>query len=251
MFTLLTFLASIFVSNNETNDINNEQFQINSTNYYELLDNKINFTEDSSTIDEILTKIEVYESKSLMEYNYRQIEHKNELINVTSELIDKYNFYINSITQMVNGLKNIVENTHNEIKEHNKKINNMISSNYVLPKLNKITVPLGEIIRTKQNPITFEDSVELKEGFYYKDNLIIPITNNPYTEIYKLPCNFDKITLENKKILIKSEKRIALLPIEFDGEYIDLSKSNIQYFINTFDKCNNLKEIIYPESMEY
>ena len=81
--------------------------------------------------------------------------------------------------------------------------------------------------------------------------MIIPRTNNPYTEIYKLPCNFTEITPENKRILSKAEKKIALLSIEYEYEYIDLSKSNIQYFIDTFKNCENLKEIKYPKTAEY
>ena len=54
-----------------------------------------------------------------------------------------------------------------------------------------------------------------------------------------------------KRILAKSEKKIALLSIDYKYEYIDLSKSNIQYFIDTFNKCENLKEIKYPETAEY
>ena len=80
--------------------------------------------------------------------------------------------------------------------------------------------------------------------------MIVPKTNNPHTEIYKLPCDFNKINPGNKKILTKSEKKIALLSIEYQYEYIDLSNTNIQYFINTFKKCENIKEIIYPESKE-
>ena len=80
--------------------------------------------------------------------------------------------------------------------------------------------------------------------------MIIPKTDNSHTEIYKLPCDFNKINPENKKILTKSEKKIALLSIEYQHEYIDLSNTNIQYFINTFKKCENLKEIVYPESKE-
>ena len=97
----------------------------------------------------------------------------------------------------------------------------------------------------------FNVTIKLNDNYYLVDNnLIIPKTDNPHTEIYKLPCDFNRINPENKKILTKSEKKIALLSIEYQHEYIDLSRTNIQYFIKTFKKCENLKEIVYPESKE-
>ena len=98
---------------------------------------------------------------------------------------------------------------------------------------------------------TFEDEIVLNPNYYHKDDLIIPKTDNPYTEIYKLPCNFTEITPENKRILARAEKKIALLSIKYEHEYIDLSNTDIQYFIDTFKNCPNLKEIIYPDSIEY
>ena len=120
---------------------------------------------------------------------------------------------------------------------------------YRLPELNRIP-NLNRIISTKLNEDTFEIEITLNENYYHKDNLIIPETNNPYTEIYKLPCKFTEVTYENRRILSRAERKIALLPIEFDGEYIDLSNTNIQYFIDTFRNCPNLKEIKYPDSAE-
>ena len=121
---------------------------------------------------------------------------------------------------------------------------------YRLPELNRIP-NLNRIISTKLNEDTFEVEIVLNPNYYHKDDLIIPITNNPYTEIYKLPCNFTEITPENRRILSRAERKIALLSIDFDGEFIDLSNTNIQYFIDTFRNCPNLKEIKYPDSVEY
>ena len=121
---------------------------------------------------------------------------------------------------------------------------------YRLPELNRIP-NLNRIISTKLNEDTFEIEITLNENYYHKDNLIIPETNNPYTEIYKLPCKFTEINSSNMRLLANHEKKIALLSIEYPYEYIDLSNTDIQYFIDTFKNCPNLKEIKYPDSVEY
>ena len=100
-------------------------------------------------------------------------------------------------------------------------------NNYRLPELNTIPNNLSQLF-----------SFKLK-------------TNNPYTEIYKLAYNFTEIGLETRYSLSRAEKKIALLTIDFDGEIIDLSNTDIQYFIDTFKNCPNLKEIRYPDSVEY
>ena len=123
-------------------------------------------------------------------------------------------------------------------------------NNYRLPELNRIP-NLNRIISTKLNEDTFEVEIVLNPNYYHKDDLIIPITNNPYTEIYKLPCKFTEINSSNMRLLANHEKKIALLSIEYPHEYIDLSNTDIQYFIDTFKNCMNLKEIRYPDSVEY
>ena len=122
---------------------------------------------------------------------------------------------------------------------------------YRLPELNTIPNNLSRLFSIKLNEDTFEIEIVLNDNYYYEDDLIIPITNNPYTEIYKLAYNFTEIGLETRYSLSRAEKKIALLPIEYDGESIDLSNTDIQYFIDTFKNCTNLKEIRYPDSVEY
>jgi hypothetical protein len=80
--------------------------------------------------------------------------------------------------------------------------------------------------------------------------VIVPITTNHIGSFIILINITNKINPNNKKILTKSEKKIALLSIEYQCEYIDLSYTNIQYFINTFKKCENIKEIVYPQCKE-
>ena len=124
-------------------------------------------------------------------------------------------------------------------------------NNYRLPELNTIPNNLSRLFSIKLNEDTFEIEIVLNDNYYYEDDLIIPITNNPYTEIYKLAYNFTEIGLETRYSLSRAEKKIALLPIEYDGESIDLSNTDIQYFIDTFKNCTNLKEIRYPDSVEH
>lgn len=203
--------------------------------------------------DYIKTRTETYQNfkcESLMGYNEGIIDIINDFIKDVNSKQDEIQSYIKLLQNYSIKLNGLITNLNQIVNEHSSKINEMKTNNYKLPKLN--TIPkLGILIKTIQDEDTFEDRIILNDNYYYKDNLIIPKTNNPYTEIYILPCNFTELTPKNKRILIKAEKKIALLTIEFDYEYIDLSDTDIQYFIDTFINCPNLKEIRYPNSTEY
>ena len=194
--------------------------------------------------------METVHTKSVILYHESIIdvaEELNEMVKLKQLELEEY---VKVIQNYNTNLAEISSNLSKKIQQHNQKIKEIEDNNYKLPELN--TIPkLGQLLQIKLNEDTFEDELVLNENYYYKDNLIIPKTENPHTEIYKLPCNFEEITPENKRILANSEKKIALLSIDYKYEYIDLSKSNIQYFIDTFKNCGNLKEIIYPQTVEY
>ena len=198
-------------------------------------------------------RIEILENQyctnSIIDYHETVIDIADEIYKSTKLKSEELKDYIEFIHKYNTNLIKISSDIAEKIKFHEGKIKELQENNYKIPKLN--TIPkLSQLISIKLNEDTFDDEIILNEHYTYINDLIIPKTDNPYTEIYKLPCDFDKINPENKKILTKSEKKIALLSIEYQYEYIDLSYTNIQYFINTFKKCENLKEIVYPESKE-
>ena len=125
----------------------------------------------------------------------------------------------------------------------------IMGNHYKLPEKN-IIPEINALFKIGFNA-KMKPEMTLDENYYHKDDLIIPKTNNPYTEIYKLPCKFTEINSSNMRLLANHEKKIALLSIEYPYEYIDLSNTDIQYFIDTFKNCPNLKEIKYPDSVEY
>lgn len=201
-------------------------------------------------IEERTELMETVHTKSVILYHESIIDIAEELNQMVKLKQIELNEYVKVIQNYNTNLAEISSNLTKKIQQHNQKIKEIEDNNYKLPELN--TIPkLGQLLQIKLNEDTFEDELVLNENYYYKDDLIIPKTDNPHTEIYKLPCNFEEITLENKRILTKSEKKIALLTIDYKYEYIDLSKSNIQYFIDTFKNCENLKEIKYPKTAEH
>lgn len=209
-----------------------------------------NLLEFNEYIKERSNLIETVHVKSVVKYHESIIdisEELNENIKVKELELDEY---IKVLQNYKTSLTEISSNLTKNIDQHTQKLKEIKENNYKLPELT--TIPkIGQIITTKLNEYTIEVEVKLNDNYYYKDDLIIPKTNNPYTEIYKLPCNFTKINLTNMKLLSKAEKKIALLSIEYNNEYIDLSNTDIQYFIDTFKNCMNLKEIRYPDSTEY
>lgn len=238
--------------NNESYSQTNVSTIINIDESSKLYQN-FNNNELTNFDDYIKEQIETYQNfkcESLMEYNKNMIDIINEFINNINSKQNEIQLYIKLLQYYSSKLSKLITELNQINNKHLSKIDEMKRNNYKLPKLN--TIPkLGCLIKTVQDEDTFEDKIVLDYNYYHKDNLIIPETDNPYTEIYKLPCNFCEITPENKRILTKAEKKIALLTIEYEHEYIDLSNTDIQYFIDTFKNCTNLNEIKYPESVEY
>lgn len=203
--------------------------------------------------DYIKERTEIYQNfkcESLIGYNEGMIDIISDFIKNINSKQDEIQSYIKLLQCYSSKLSGLITDLNRINNKHLSKIDEMKRNNYKLPKLN--TIPkLGCLIKTIQDEDTFEDKIVLDINYYYKDDLIIPKTNNSYIEIYKLPCNFCEVTPENKRILTKAEKKTALLSIEYEHEYIDLSKTDIQYFIDTFKNCPNLKEIRYPDTTEY
>ena len=264
MFTLINALIALFsstnvIENNVDTNSNSFGFTENQPTYIQpsLEDfdwltspNKINFESGINKFLELNKAIDEVKSTGIINSLEQQVKIKTELVQYANQLITEYSDYANHIIKFVNNIQQFSNIKEREIEAHQNRIRDLINKNYKLPKLNKIEDPIGKIVTTTQNENTFEDIITLHKDYYYENDLIIPKTKNPYTEIYKLPCNFEKVTPENKRILLKSEKKIALLTIESDSEFIDLSQSKIQYFIRTTEKCKNLKEIRYPPTKE-
>ena len=194
--------------------------------------------------------IENYQNNSVVKYHESIVdiaEDFNENIKVKQLELQEYSRIIQTYS---NDLSEISSNLTKKINQHTQKLKEIEENNYELPELN--TIPqLDQIVTPKFISNSYEIEINLNDNYYHKDDLIIPKTNNPYTEVYKLPCNFTEINSSNMRLLANREKKIALLPIEYNYEYIDLSNTNIQYFIDTFKDCPNLKEIKYPDSVEY
>ena len=191
-----------------------------------------------------------YCTNSVIGYHETVIDIADEIYKSTKLKSEELTEYIKLVQDYNTNLIKISSDIAEKIKFHEDKIKELQENNYKVPELNTIKDKLNKIILFEEDD-DFNTVVKLNDNYYLVDNnLIIPKTDNPHTEIYKLPCDFNQINPENKKILTKSEKKIALLSIEYQHEYIDLSNTNIQYFINTFKKCENLKEIVYPESKE-
>ena len=211
---------------------------------------KANLLNFNDYIKERSELMETVHTKSVILYHESIIDIAEELNEMVKLKQLELNEYVKVIQNYNTNLTEISSNLTKKIQQHNQKIKEIEYNNYKLPELN--TIPkLGQLLQIKLNEDTFEDELVLNENYYYKDDLIIPKTDNPHTEIYKLPCNFEEVTPENKRILSKSEKKIALLSIEYKYEFIDLSKTDIQYFIDTFKNCENLNEIKYPKTAEY
>ena len=213
-------------------------------------DYKPNLFDYNEYIKERSELIETYQNKSVVKYHESVVdiaEDFNENIKVKQLELQEYSRVIQTYS---NNLSEISLNLTKKINQHTQKLKEIEENNYKLPELN--TIPqFDQIVTPKFKSNSYEIEINLNENYYHKDDLIIPKTNNPYTEIYKLPCKFTEINLTNMKLLSKHEKKIALLPIEYPHEYIDLSNTDIQYFIDTFKNCPNLKEIRYPDSTEY
>ena len=208
-----------------------------------------NLLEYNEYIKERTELLETYQNKSVVKYHESIIdiaEDFNENVKVKQLELQEYSKVIQTYS---NNLSEISSNLTKKINQHTQKLKEIEENNYKLPELNTIKDRLNKIVLTVEDD-DFNQTIVLNDNYCYKDDLIIPKTNNPYTEIYKLPCDFIKVTPENKRILAKSEKKIALLSIEYEHEYIDLSNTDIQYFIDTFKNCPNLKEIRYPQSKE-
>ena len=209
-----------------------------------------NLLEFNEYIKERSNLIETVHVKSVIKYHESIIdiaEELNENVKIKQFELDEY---IKVLQDYKSSLNEISSNLTKKMDQHTQKLKEIEENNYKLPELNVINDKLNKIVPTVEDE-DFNLTIVLNENYYHKDNLIIPKTNSPYTEIYKLPCNFSEITIENKRILSKAEKKIALLSIEYPHEYIDLSNTDIQYFIDTFKNCMNLKEIQYPDSTEY
>ena len=209
-----------------------------------------NLLQFNDYIKERTELMETVHNKSVILYHESIIdiaEELNKMVKLKQLELDEY---IKVIQSYNTNLAEISSNLTKKIQQHNQKIKEIEDNNYKLPKLNKIEDKLNKIIIFEEDD-DFNTVIKLNENYYHKGDLIIPKTNNPYTEIYKLPCDFSKITPENKRVLAKLEKKIALLTIEYKYEFIDLSKTDIQYFIDTFKNCENLNEIKYPKTAEY
>ena len=208
----------------------------------------INFNEYIEERTEILENRRC--TNSIMKYHETIIDIADEIYRQTKLKSEELKKYIELVQNYNTNLIKISSDISKKIKFHESKIKELEENNYKVPELNLIKDKLNKIILFEEDD-DFNTVVKLNDNYYLVNNdLIIPKTDNPYTEIYKLPCDFNKINPENKKILTKSEKKIALLSIDYQHEYIDLSNTDIQYFVNTFKKCENLKEIVYPESKE-
>ena len=194
--------------------------------------------------------IETYQNKSVVKYHESIVdiaEDFNENVKIKQLELQEYSKVIQTYS---NNLSEISSNLTKKINQHTQKLKEIEENNYKLPELN--TIPqFDQIVTPKFKSNSYEIEINLNENYYHKDDLIIPKTNNPYTEIYKLPCKFTEINSSNMRLLANHEKKIALLSIEYPHEYIDLSNTDIQYFIDTFKNCMNLKEIRYPDSVEY
>ena len=201
-------------------------------------------------IKERVKLLETYQDKSIVGYHESIIDITkdfNENVKIKQTELQEYSKVVQNY---LNSLSEITSNLSKKIDQHTLKLKEIEENNYKLPEKNTIKDKLNKIIIFEEDD-DFNTIIKLNENYYHKENLIIPKTNSPYTEIYKLPCKFTEITTENKRNLTKSEKKIALLTIKYEHEYIDLSKTDIQYFIDTFKDCPNLKEIRYPDSTEY
>ena len=229
-------------------DLKPIQIKINTPQVVE--ERKLNLLDYNEYIKERAELIETYQDKSIVKYHESMVDIVDDFNKNVKDKRVELNEYIKVLQNYSENLSEISSNLTKKMDQHTQKLKEIEENNYELPELN--TIPkLSQLISIKFIEDTFEDEIILNENYYHKDDLIIPKTNNPYTEIYKLPCKFTEINYENKRILIEAEKKIALLTIEFDYEYIDLSNTDIQYFIETFKNCRNLKEIRYPDSTEY
>ena len=211
---------------------------------------KPNLLDYNEYIKERTELLESYQDKSIVGYHESIIdiaEEFKENVKIKQLELQEYSKIIQNYS---NNLSEISTNLTKKINQHTQKLKEIEENNYKLPELNTIKDKLNKILPTVEDE-DFNLTIILNDNYYLKDDLIIPKTKSPYTEIYKLPCKFTEITPENKRILAKAEKKIALLPIEYPHEYIDLSNTDIQYFIDTFKNCTNLKEIRYPDSTEY
>ena len=225
-----------------------EPIQINTPKVVE--ERKLNLLDYNEYIKERAGLIETYQDRSIVKYHESMVDIVDDFNKNVKDKQTELNEYIKVLQNYSENLSEISSNLTKKMDQHTQKLKEIEENNYELPELN--TIPkLSQLISIKFIEDTFEDEIILNENYYHKDDLIIPKTNNPYTEIYKLPCNFNEINYENKRILSRAERKIALLSIDFDGEFIDLSNTNIQYFIDTFRNCPNLKEIKYPDSVEY
>ena len=210
-----------------------------------------NLLQFNDYIKERTKLMETVHTKSIIKYHESIIDFSKEFKETINSKRLELEEYIKVIQNYNENLFEISSGLTKKIKQHTEKLNEIKYNNYKLSELNKIEDKITRIIKFECDEETMDEVVVLNENYYYKDDLIIPKINNPYTEIYKLPCNFSKLNYSNRKLILNSEKKIALLPIEYQFEYIDLSNSNIQYFIDTFKNCGNLKEIIYPDSTEF
>lgn len=213
-------------------------------------DYKPNLPDYNEYIKERIELINNYQNNSIVKYHESIIDIAKDFNgNVEAKELE-IKEYIKLLRDYKSTLSKLSLNLSEKINQHTLKLEEIEKNNYKLPCKHRIHDKLNSIIIFEED-VNFNTIIKLNNNYYYKDDLIIPYEVSPYTEIYKLPCKFTEITPENKRILTKAEKKTALLSINYNCEYIDLSNTDIQYFIDTFKNCLNLKEIRYPDSTEY